>query len=130
LIDDPRLQDDISRGDNYRLINEAMANWCAARTRDEALRQLEGARIPCGPVYELDEVLADPQVQARALLSPMAWPDSAKPVPIAAPAVRLSDAPGTIRHRAPLLGEHTDAILRELGFTPAEIAAFRQQGIV
>jgi crotonobetainyl-CoA:carnitine CoA-transferase CaiB-like acyl-CoA transferase len=130
LIDDARCRDDITRGDNYALISDAMSKWCAARTRDEALAQLERARIPCGPVYELDEVLVDPQVGARELLSPMAWPTSATPIPIAGPAVRLSESPGDIRRRAPLLGEHTDEILCELGFTPGEITAFRSQGVV
>ena len=130
LIDRPRCRDDITRGDNYRLINEVMVPWCAARTRSEALEQLERARIPCGPVYELGEVLDDPQVRSRNLLSEIAWPGSSKPVPIANPAARLGETPGEIRRRAPTLGEHTDQVLTELGFTAQEIVAFRQQGVI
>ncbi|HEV3136599.1 MAG TPA: CoA transferase, partial [Pirellulales bacterium] len=67
LIDDPRCKDDITRGDHAGLINDVMIAWCSARTRDEATAELEQARIPCGPVYELDEVLNDEQVRARHL---------------------------------------------------------------
>ncbi len=130
LLNDPRLRDDILRGDNYRLINEVMTPWCAARTRDEALAQLEKARIPCGPVYELDEVINDPQVRSRGLLGQIEWPGSANGVPIAGPAVRLSETPGDVRSRAPLLGEHTDPILSELGFSAGQITAFRDQGVI
>ncbi|HEX8089042.1 MAG TPA: CoA transferase, partial [Blastocatellia bacterium] len=67
LIGDPRCSDDIARGNNSGIINDVMSDWCAARTRDEAVAQMEAARIPCGPVYDLGEVLDDPQVRARNL---------------------------------------------------------------
>ena len=112
------------------MINEIMNAWCAARTRAEALTELEAARIPCGPVYELDETLADPQVHARGLLQDVDSPDGSRKVPISAPAVRLSETPGDVRRRAPRLGEHTDEVLGQLGFTTDEIAAFREQRVV
>lgn len=130
LIDDPRFKDDISRGNNYQAINEVMSQWCASRTRDEAIRELEKARIPCGPVYELDEVLADPHVRARGLLEEHDFPGSSKPVPISHPAARLSATPASVRRRAPTLGEHTDEVLKELGYSGGEIARFRQEGAV
>ena len=129
-IDDPRCKDDITRAGHASLINEAIKDWCAARTRDEALGELERARIPCGPVYDLDEALADPQVNARHLLEEVAYPGGAAPVPIAATPVRLGDTPAAMRCRAPLLGEHTDEVLQELGFAPREIAAFRNEGVI
>jgi crotonobetainyl-CoA:carnitine CoA-transferase CaiB-like acyl-CoA transferase len=130
LIDDARFADDIARGDHYLLINDVMAQWCATRTRAEALDQLGQARIPCAPINDLGDVLADPQVQARGLLRGAAWPGNPRPVTIANPAVRLSETPGTVRQRAPLLGEHTDDILRELGFAAEQIATFRASGVV
>ncbi|MEN3334121.1 MAG: hypothetical protein V7641_3486 [Blastocatellia bacterium] len=130
LIDDPRCKDDISRGNHASLINEAMRAWCAARTRDEALGELEQARIPCGAVYDLDEVLADPQVNARHLLEAFEYPGGTAPVPIAAPPVRLNETPAEVRRRAPQLGEHTDEVLRELGFAAREIIAFRDEGVI
>jgi crotonobetainyl-CoA:carnitine CoA-transferase CaiB-like acyl-CoA transferase len=128
LINDPRCKDDITRGNHSSLINEAMRDWCATRTRDEAISALERARIPCGPVYDLDDVLSDPQVNARGLLEAMDYEGSA--VPVAAPPVRLTDAPGSVRGRAPRLGEHTDEVLTNLGFAAREIVALRDEGVV
>jgi crotonobetainyl-CoA:carnitine CoA-transferase CaiB-like acyl-CoA transferase len=130
LTTDPRCKDDITRGNNANLINEVMASWCESRTRDEAIEALERARIPCGPVYNLDEVLADPQVEARGLLEEVEYPGGTRPVPLASTPVRLNATPGRIVRRAPLLGEHTDEILGELGFTANEISAFREAGAI
>jgi crotonobetainyl-CoA:carnitine CoA-transferase CaiB-like acyl-CoA transferase len=130
LLDDPRCADDITRGNNFDIINEVMSEWCACRTRDEAIAELERARIPCGPVYELDEVLNDAQVRARNLLEEKEYPGGAKPVPVAGTPVRLSETPGEVRRRAPTLGEHTDEVLTELGFTADEIVRFHNEGTV
>ena len=130
LIDDPRLKDDITRGNNSDLINDVMTRWCAARTRDEAIQELERARIPCGPVYDLDEVLSDEQVRARQLLEAIDYPGSAKAIPVSSVPVRLSETPGDVRRRAPTLGEHTDEVLTELGFRADEITAFRNEGAI
>ncbi len=119
-----------ARHNHAEVINEVMNEWCTARTRDEAIAQLERARIPCGPIYQLDEVLNDAQVRARGLFQQTTFPGSRRSVPLGNPAVRLSESPGEVRHRAPTLGEHTDLVLRELGFTSDEIAAFRNQSVV
>ena len=130
LIEDPRLQDDISRGDNAALINEAMTAWCSSRTRRQAIAELEAARIPCGPCYDLGEVLADPQVNARRLLEDVAYPGGSTPIPVAGTPVRLSESPAQACRRAPTLGEHNDEVLSEIGFTADEISALRREGAI
>jgi len=130
LIDDPRCKDDITRANNATVINEAMSEWCAARTREEAIAELEGARVPCGPAYGTEEVLTDPQVNARGLIEEVDYPGGSKPVPISAPPARLSETPAGRVRRAPMLGEHTDEVLLELGFSRDEIAAFRASGVI
>jgi crotonobetainyl-CoA:carnitine CoA-transferase CaiB-like acyl-CoA transferase len=128
LIDDPRMKDDITRAAHAGLINEIMSKWCAGRTRGEAVRELVEARIPCGPVNDLDDVLADEQVRARGLLEETTF--CGQPLRVSSPAARLSRSPATIRRPAPRLGEHTDEILSQLGFSTAEIAAFRSAGVI
>jgi crotonobetainyl-CoA:carnitine CoA-transferase CaiB-like acyl-CoA transferase len=130
LIADPRLRDDISRGNNAEVITSAMSEWCATRSRKEALAELERARIPCGPVYDLDEVISDPQVNARGLLQEVEYPGGLSAVPLAATPVRMGDSAPAIRHRAPLVGEHTEEVLTELGFTAQQIATLRDEGAV
>lgn len=130
LIDDPRLRDDISRGNNAAVINEAMSAWCAQRTRAQAIAELEAGRIPCGPCYDLDEVLADPQVNSRKLLEELEYPGGKKPVPIARTPVRLSEMLAGSTRRAPMLGEHTDEVLAQIGFSDREIGELRSAGAV
>src|SRR5262244_1061503 len=121
LIDDPRCADDISRANNHHLITEAMNDWTNQRTTEQAMRELEVARVPCGKVYDLDEVFDDPQVKARELVRLVEYPGSARPVPTPNTPVRLSETPGEVRQRAPILGEHTDDVLQGLGFGVEEI---------
>jgi crotonobetainyl-CoA:carnitine CoA-transferase CaiB-like acyl-CoA transferase len=130
LIDDPRCADDISRANNHLLITDAMNAWSSQRATEEAMRELEEARVPCGKVYDLDEVFDDPQVKARRLINFVEYPGSARPVPTPNTPVRLSETPGVVKSRAPILGEHTDEVLREMGFSDVEITDFRDSGVI
>lgn len=130
LIDDPRLTDDQRRADHHAIVTEAMTAWTSSKTTAEAIAELEAARVPCGKVYALDEVLEDPQVKARELFEYIDYPGAEKKVPIPRTAVRLSETPGEIRHRAPDLGEHTTTILTELGFSVQEIESFRNADVI
>ena len=130
LIEDPRLGDDISRGNNAAVINKAMSAWCRERTRAQAIAELEAGRIPCGPCYDLDEVLADPQVNSRRLLEEVEYLKGKKPVPIASTPVRLGEFVAGSTRRAPTLGEHTDEVLAQIGFSDYEIAELRSAGAV
>lgn len=130
FIADPRFAGDQLRADNHQPITDAMNAWLASRSRDQAIAELEAARIPAGPVLDPGQVLEDPQVKARQLLQCVEFPGTPAAVPLAATAVQLSATPGSIRHRAPMVGEHTDEVLREIGYTPAEIKALREAQVV
>ncbi len=130
LLADPCFADDLSRAAHHDAIAEIMNAWLATRTTSQAVADFEAARIPAGPVLDLGQVLEDPQVKARELLKYVEYPGAPKPVPMANTAVRLSATPGGIRHRAPMLGEHTDEVLGELGYSSEEITALRQDEVV
>ncbi|MFN4355946.1 CaiB/BaiF CoA transferase family protein [Parvibaculum sp.] len=129
-LSDPRFKDDLSRGDHGEILSERTARWAAERTSEEALAELEKARIPGGPIYSPQQALDDPHIKAMNFLKPVDFPGLPGPAPIMETPLRLSRSPGTLRERAPVLGEHTEAILGELGYSAAEIAAFRDEGII
>ena len=126
LIDDPDLQTDLDRADNSDKIDEVMVPWCAERTNVQAVEELRQARIAAGPMFELKEVLEDPHIQARELLKRVPFPGMSDDPPLANTPVRLSKSPGGIRGSAPQIGEHTEEILGELGFSQEEIAELRR----
>jgi crotonobetainyl-CoA:carnitine CoA-transferase CaiB-like acyl-CoA transferase len=127
---DPRFCDDQSRADNGEVISARMSEWCAQRNCAEALAALEEANIVAGQVYSPQQALDDPHIRAARLLEEIAYPGLKDLVPLAPTPIELSETPGTYRRPAPLLGEHTDEILRSLGYDEAEIAALRRERIV
>ncbi|HEU0063360.1 MAG TPA: CoA transferase [Hyphomicrobiaceae bacterium] len=127
---DERFKDDISRGNNGAVISERMRRWAAAYSNAEALDLLAKAKIPAGPVLKPQATLEDPHINAVGFLQPTEFPGAPRPAPIAKVPVWLSETPGSIRHRAPLLGEHTDQILAELGYDKSAIAALRDKGVI
>lgn len=129
-LDDPRFRDDISRGDNGEIISERLAMWCAERSTREVLDAMEQARLPAGPVLSPQEVLDDPHIAAKGLFQAVEYPGLDIPAPLMRTPVELSETPGEIRHRAPTLGEHTDQIMGELGYSDQEIAELRDNRII
>ena len=129
-IEDPRFGDDRGRGEHAHVVSDRLAAWCAARPRDEALQAMDAARIPAGPVHSPQEALDDAHIRASGVLRDIAYPGAARPAPVADTPIGLSATPGAIRGRAPLLGEHTDAILAEIGYSAPQIAQLRANAVV
>ena len=95
--------------------------------RAELQRRLEQARLPYGSVNNIAEVLAHPQLLARNMIQEIESPVG--PVPVLASPLRLSDSPQRL-DPLPTLGEDTESVLRDLGYTAAEIAALRRDGVI
>lgn len=129
-LNDPKFADDLTRGENAEEISARMGAWLAERTTDEAITTLAEARVPAAPVLTPQQVLDDPHVMETGYLQPVAYPGMAKPALVPQPPMVLSRTPGEIRSRAPLNGEHTDQILRDLGLNNAQIAGLRDNRII
>lgn len=129
-IEDPRFQSDESRAEHGALLSERTQRWAQDLGSAQALAALAAARIPAAPVLSPQEALDDPHVRAGGYLQRLSYPGLASPLELIMPGVQMSASPPTIRERPPTIGEHTDAILAELGFTENEIAEARAGGAV
>ncbi|WP_425228361.1 CaiB/BaiF CoA transferase family protein [Sphingomonas sp.] len=130
LIDDPRYANDMARGDNGASLSERMTAWCAGRTNAEAIAALGEARVPAGEVLAPSQVIAHPQVQGAGLVEKMHYPGTPAPAPIVRAPIRLSASPRAPLTRAPQAGEHSAAILRELGYDADDCASFEAAGAI
>ena len=99
------------------------------KNRDEWYEILVKADVCVGKVYEPEEMVADPQVQARDMVVEVKHPTLGTIKEFGIP-IKLSGTPGTVRTAAPFVGEHTDAVLRELGLAAADVTALREKKIV
>jgi crotonobetainyl-CoA:carnitine CoA-transferase CaiB-like acyl-CoA transferase len=129
-LEDPRFATDDLRGENGAILSERMAHWCVGRSSQAVLDALGAASIPAAPVLSPQEAIDHPQVQAMGILAPTMVPNLDRPVPLLRPPVELSGTPAEIRLPPPAIGEHSEALLAELGFSVEEIVELRNVGVI
>jgi crotonobetainyl-CoA:carnitine CoA-transferase CaiB-like acyl-CoA transferase len=127
---DPRFADDALRAEHGDILNGKMQDWCEGKTTTEVMAGCDGARIPASPVLSPQQAIDDPHVKAMGYLVPVDYPGLPRTAPVIETPFRMSATPGTIRGRPPLLGEHTDLVLGELGFSAEAIADLREREVI
>jgi succinyl-CoA---D-citramalate CoA-transferase len=129
LANDPALADNSGRVRRTEELDEVIGAWAAGSELDEALTLLARAQVPAGKIYDISDIVRDAHYQARGMLEQHRLEDG---TPIKLPGImpKLSATPGGTSWLGPRLGEHTDEVLGELGYSAQDIAALRRTGVV
>ena len=129
LLEDERFASNALRIQKVALLAETLEETLLLEPTDHWLEALGRAGVPCGPINDLADVYADPQVAARDMVVELEHPSAGTTRNIGIP-VKLSETPGSVRTPAPTLGQHTDAILTEHGYAPDDIDGLRERRVV
>jgi crotonobetainyl-CoA:carnitine CoA-transferase CaiB-like acyl-CoA transferase len=129
LATDERFKTNELRAKNRTALNAEMNTALAARSSAQWIEALNKIGVPCGPIYKMDEVFADPQVKHLGAAAEVNHPRLGR-LRILNQAVKLSRTPATLKTATPEIGQHTDEILRELEYSDTQIAELRKQGVV
>jgi crotonobetainyl-CoA:carnitine CoA-transferase CaiB-like acyl-CoA transferase len=129
LAEDPRFVTNKERTANRETLDEVLNGIFKKHTAVELIEWMSNAQVPCGPVSTIDRVVNDPQVQHLGLIQNVSHPDLPD-LRLCGIPFKLSETPGAIQCPPPRLGEHTDQILNELGFSGGRITELRNKGVV
>ncbi len=130
MAEDPRLADNAGRVEHEQEIDEAITAWTSSHDAMEILRQLEAASVPSGPIYSVEDMVADPHFQARGLFEEVDI-DGGKTLKIPALVPKLSETPGGTSWPGPVVGSHNDEVFKSvLGMTEDDVTSLRDAGII
>ncbi len=129
LIEDPLFRTGEARSANRVALNERIAAVVRTESSAHWVEALNAADVPAGPIYSMDAVFADPQVQHLGVAQAVEHPELGR-IELVGQAIKLSRTPAKLETATPSQGEHTDAILAELGYGAEEVAGFRRDGVV
>jgi len=129
LAEDPRLADNAGRVTHQEEVDGAISQWSATLRSTEVLERLADAEVPSGPIYTVEDMLADPQYRARGMFETVQVDGEPLKVPAVVP--RLEDTPGETRWPGPELGEHNEEILMgQLGYSREELKRLAEDGVI
>jgi formyl-CoA transferase/CoA:oxalate CoA-transferase len=129
LPDDPRFRTNKDRVAHRNDLRPIFDRVLRTRSRAEWVKRLTESGVPCGSVREISEVLADPQIAAREMVAEVNHPTVGRARVIGSP-LKLSETPASVRTAPPTLGQHTSAVLTELGYDSTAIADLRSAGVI
>ena len=129
LAEHPEMQTNAGRVVHQVEIDQAISNWCAELSSKEVIATLEKEKVPVGPIYDVEDMFADPHYRARKLFERVEIDGKALDIPAIMP--KLEDTPGRTDWAGPKLGENTEEILAELiDLQPNELANLRKAGVI
>ena len=129
LTGDPRFKTNTDRVAHRKECASALGDIFNAKPGAEWVKIITQAGIPCGPINSVPEVVNDPQVLARNMIVNVPHPN-VPDLRMPGSPMKLPDTPPTIRRPPPLLGQHNEEVLTQLGYKPKEIAALRHEGVI
>ena len=129
LTGDPRFETAVLRSENRDALTIEIEKRLASASSAAWIDRLNEAGVPCGRIYSIDQVFADPQVEPLRMVETVASPHY-DPLRLVAQGVKLSRTPSEVRLRPPEAGEHTDEILQSFGYASDEIRDLRQRRVI
>lgn len=129
LVDDPRCQDAVARRDNEPWLHGLVAEWVSQRTKHEAMAELQEAGVPAGAVFDSGDIFNSEHLKSRGMVQVVSHPTRGD-VEILGNPIQVDGQPSQLEP-APLLGAHTDEVLRsELGLSESDIASLRAECVI
>jgi len=129
LLQDPRFRDNASRVKAYKELEAAIAPVFASKSTAESLALMEAAKVPAGPIYDIGQVVEDEHIRNRGIIAEYDHPKAGRVRAVGFP-VKLSASQTGVRLPPPLLGEHTEELLRQLGYAEQAIRDLESRGVI
>jgi len=129
VMNDPRFVTNAKRVENREEIVKIIGDLITAKNGEEWLKILTDAGVPCGPIYTIDKIFADPQVLHRQMLQELNHPTAGK-IKVTGIPVKLSDTPGEVKSAPPVLGQHTEEILTALGYSDKDVTKLKGEKVI
>jgi len=129
VMNDPKFATNAKRVENREEIVKIISDLIVTKDGEEWLKILTDAGVPCGPIYTVDKIFADPQVLHREMVKELDHPKAGK-VKVTGIPIKLSDTPGEVEAAPPVLGQHTQEVLTELGYSDKDLEKLKQEKVI